>query len=35
MDNILVIEKGKIIDYGASEYIIPKYNKKEFIVEEI
>lgn len=35
MDNILVIEKGKIVDYGTPEYIIPKYDNKEFMVEEI
>ena len=30
MDNILVIEKGTIIDFGTPDYIIPKYDKKEF-----
>ena len=35
MDNILVIEKGKIVDFGTPDYIIPKYDKKEFLVEEI
>ncbi len=35
MDNIIVIEKGKIIDYGIPDYIIPKYDKKEFIVEGV
>lgn len=35
MDNILVIEKGKIIDYGIPEYIIPKYDNKEFTLESI
>lgn len=35
MDNIIVIEKGKIIDYGIPDYIIPKYDKKEFMVEDI
>jgi len=34
MDNIIVIEKGKIVDYGTPEYIIPKYDNKEFMVEE-
>lgn len=33
MDNIIVIEKGNIIDFGTPEYIIPKYNNKEFLVE--
>lgn len=33
MDNILVIENGKIIDFGTPEYIIPKYDNKEFSVE--
>lgn len=33
MDNILVIENGKIIDFGTPEYIIPKYDNKEFLVE--
>ena len=27
--------KGKIIDYGIPDYIIPKYDKKEFMVEDI
>ena len=35
MDNILVIEKGKIVDYGTPEYIIPKYDNKEFMVEDV
>ena len=35
MDNILVIEKGKIVDFGIPNYIIPKYDKKEFLVEDI
>ena len=35
MDNILVIEKGEIVDFGTPDYIIPKYDKKEFLVEEI
>ena len=35
MDNILVIEKGKIIDYGVPKYIIPKYDNKEFILENV
>lgn len=35
MDNILVIEKGKIVDFGTPNYIIPKYDKKEFLVEDI
>jgi len=33
MDNILVIEKGKIVDYGSPDYIIPKYDNKEFSVD--
>ena len=33
MDNILVIEKGNIIDFGTPEYIIPKYDNKEFMAE--
>lgn len=33
MDNIIVIEKGNIIDFGTPEYIIPKYDNKEFLVE--
>lgn len=35
MDNILVIEKGKIVDFGTPDDIIPKYEKKEFLVEDI
>lgn len=35
MDNILVIEKGEIVDCGTPDYIIPKYDKKEFLVEDI
>lgn len=35
MDNILVIEKGKIIDFGVPEYIIPKYDNKDFALENI
>lgn len=35
MDNILVIEKGKIVDSGTPDDIIPKYDKKEFLVEDI
>ena len=34
MDNILVIEKGEIVDFGTPDYIIPKYEKKEFLVED-
>ncbi len=34
MDNILVIEKGEIVDFGTPDYIIPKYDKKEFLVED-
>ena len=34
MDNILVIEKGKIVDYGTPDYIIPKYDNEEFMAEE-
>ena len=33
MDKIIVIEKGNIIDFGTPEYIIPKYDNKEFIAE--
>lgn len=32
MDNILVIEKGNIVDFGSPDYIIPKYDKKEFMI---
>ena len=35
MDNILVIEKGKIIDFGKPDYIIPKYDKKEFMIDDV
>lgn len=35
MDNILVIEKGEVVDFGTPDYIIPKYDKKEFLVEDI
>ena len=35
MDNILVIEKGNIVDFGTPDYIIPKYDKKEFLFEDI
>ncbi|MCI8273749.1 MAG: ATP-binding cassette domain-containing protein [Bacilli bacterium] len=35
MDNILVIEKGKIVDFGTPDYIIPKYDKKEFMIEDV
>ena len=35
MDQILVIDKGRIVDYGTPEYIIPKYDKKEFIIEGV
>ena len=35
MDNILVIEKGNIVDFGTPDYIIPKYDKQEFLVEYI
>lgn len=35
MDNILVIEKGEIVDFGTPDYIIPKYDKKKFLVEDI
>ena len=35
MDNILVIEKGEIVDFGTPDYIIPKYDKKEFLVEDV
>ena len=33
MDNILVIENGCIVDFGTPEYIIPKYDNKEFSLE--
>ena len=33
MDNIIVIEKGNIIDFGTPEYIIPKYDNKELMAE--
>ena len=35
MDNILVIEKGRIVDYGTPDYIIHKYDNKEFMIEDI
>lgn len=35
MDNILVIEKGKIIDFGTPDDIIPKYDNKKFLIEDI
>ncbi len=35
MDNILVIKKGKIVDFGAPEYIIPKYDNRKFTIEDI
>lgn len=35
MDNILVIEKGEIVDFGTPDDIIPKYDKKEFLVEDV
>lgn len=31
MDNIFVIEKGEIIDFGIPENIIPKYDNKKFL----
>ncbi len=31
--SLLVIEKGNIIDFGTPEYIIPKYDHKEFMAE--
>lgn len=34
MDNILVIENGEVIDFGTPDVIIPKYDKKEFALEE-
>ena len=34
MDNILVIEKEEIVDFGTPDDIIPKYDKKEFLVED-
>lgn len=34
MDKIYVIEKGKIVDFGTPDFIIPKYNNKEFMVED-
>ena len=30
----MVIEKGKIVDYGTPDYIIPKYDNEEFMAEE-
>ena len=33
MDNIIVIEKGNIIDFVTPEYIIPKYDNNEFMAE--
>ncbi len=33
MDNILVIENGKVIDFGVPDEIIPKYDNKDFSVE--
>lgn len=35
MNKIVVIEKGKIIDSGTPQEIIPKYENKEFLVEDI
>lgn len=35
MDNILVIENGKIIDFGTPEDIIPKYDNKEILIADI
>ena len=35
MDNILVIEKGQIVDWGTPEDIIPKYDNKEFLIEDV
>lgn len=35
MDKIFVIEKGKIVDYGTPDYIIPKYDNKEFMIEDV
>lgn len=32
MDKIVVIEEGKIIDFGSPENIIPKYENKEFLI---
>ena len=34
MDNILVINKGKIADFGTPDYIIPKYDNKKFMIED-
>ena len=31
----LFVEKGKIVDCGTPEYIIPKYDNKEFFVENV
>lgn len=33
MDNIFVIENGQIVDSGIPDYIIQKYDKKEFITD--
>ena len=35
MDKIIVINNGKIIDSGIPSDIIPKYDKKRFLVEDI
>ena len=35
MDIIFVIDKGKIVDSGVPQVIIPKYDNKEYLVEDI
>ena len=35
MDIIFVIDKGKIVDSGVPQVIIPKYDNKEHLVEDI
>ena len=34
MDNIFVIENGQIVDSGIPDYIIQKYDKKNFITDK-
>ena len=34
MDYIIVIDKGNIIDSGIPKYIIPKYDKVDFLKTE-
>lgn len=33
MDNILVVENGQIVDFGTPKDIIPKYDNKEFLIQ--